>query len=101
MSDFLQSLTAGANNQNQVYVQFILNALILRHEAARLGIRPSPSEIAERVRDLPAFRGDGGVGFKKITDFWENGLLPNGLGGGQVEQFGREGLLFKQIKQVL
>ena len=23
MSDFLQSLTAGANNQNQVYVQFI------------------------------------------------------------------------------
>src|SRR4029453_9378329 len=37
MSDFLQSLTAGENNQNQIYVQFILNSLILRHEAARLG----------------------------------------------------------------
>src|SRR5438045_2735553 len=59
MSDFLQSLTAGANNQNQVYVQFILKSLILRHEAARLGIRPSPSEIATRFRDLPESRGEG------------------------------------------
>src|SRR6266516_380220 len=101
MSDFLQSLTAGANNQNQVYVQFILNALILRHEAARLGIRPSPSEIAERVRDLPAFRGDGGFDFKKFTDFVQNGLSPNGLGEEHVEQLVRDELSLKQIKQLL
>src|SRR6266536_2092112 len=101
MSDFLQSLTAGANDQNQVYVQFILNSLILRHEAARLGIRPSPSEIANRVRDLPAFRGDGGFDFKKFSDFVQNGLSPNGLGEEHIEQLVRDELSLKQIKQLL
>src|SRR5216110_541270 len=92
MSDFLQSLTAGANDQNQVYVQFILNSLILRHEAARLGIRPSSSEIANRVRDLPAFRGDAGFDIKKFTDFVQNGLSPNGLGAEHIEQLVRDEL---------
>src|SRR5947207_13202773 len=101
MSDFLQSLTAGANDQNQVYVQFILNSLILRHEAARLGIRPSPAEIANRVRDLPAFRGDGGFDFKKFSDFVQNGLSPNGLGEEHIEQLVRDELSLNQIKQLL
>ena len=101
MSDFLQSLTAGANNQNQVYAQFILNSLILRHEADRLGIRPTASEIADRVRDLPAFRGDGGFDFKKFADFVQNGLSPNGLGEEHIEQLVRDELSLKQIKQLL
>src|SRR5437763_7668203 len=101
MSDFLQSLTAGASDQNQVYVQFILNSLILRHEAARLGIRPSPSEIANRVRDLPAFRGDAGFDIKKFTDFVQNGLSPNGLGEEHIEQLVRDELSLNQIKQLL
>src|SRR6266571_8881777 len=101
MSDFLQSLTAGASNQNQVYVQFILNSLILRHEAARLGIRPSASEIADRVRDLPAFRGDAGFDIKKFTDFVQNGLSPNGLGEEHIEQLVRDELSLNQIKQLL
>src|SRR5260370_39897499 len=57
-----QDLAAGANknDQGQVYAQFILNLQILRHEAARLGIRPTQSEIVDVVRNLKAFRG--GVG---------------------------------------
>src|SRR5207244_10932261 len=98
---FLQSLTAGPNEQTQVYSQFILNSLILRHEAARLGIRPSSSEIANRVRDLPAFRGDGGFDFKKFSDFVQNGLSPNGLGEEHIEQLVRDELSLKQIKQLL
>jgi len=51
MSDFVQTLTAGAGqNPNQTAVQFVVNLLVLRHEAARLGIRPGYSEIAEVVR---------------------------------------------------
>src|SRR5204863_8603595 len=69
MSDFVQSLTVGASDQNQVYAQSILNLLILRHEADRLGIRPAPSEVADVVRDLPAFRSEGGFDFKKFSYF--------------------------------
>jgi len=102
MSDFVQSLTVGAGqNQNQAYTEFILNLLVLRHEAARLGIRPGASEIADRVRDLPAFRGDAGFDIKKFTDFVQNGLSPNGLGEEHVEQLVRDELSLNQIKQLL
>src|SRR5689334_11458814 len=48
MSDFVQTLTAGAGmNQNQGAVQFIINLVVLRHEAARLGVRPSAAEVAD------------------------------------------------------
>jgi len=102
MSDFVQSLTVGAGqNQNQVYAQFILNLLVLRHEAARLGIRPGAPEIADRVRDLPAFRGDAGFDIKKFSDFVQNGLSPNGLGEEHIEQLVRDELSLNQIKQLL
>src|SRR3954453_19752865 len=59
MSDFVGTLTAGAgSNQNQAAVQFIVNLLVLRHEAERLGLRPSASEVADVVRKLSAFQGD-------------------------------------------
>lgn len=101
MSDFVQSLTVGASDQNQVYAQFILNLLILRHEADRLGIRPAPSEIADVVRDLPAFRSEGGFDFKKFSDFVQNALSPNGLSETQIEELVRDQLCLKQIKQLL
>ena len=97
MSDFLQSLIARAKTEDEV----ILNLLVLRHEAARLGIRPSTSEIADRVRDLPAFRGDGGFDFKKFSDFVQNALAPRGLGEEHIEQLVRDELCLNQIKQLL
>jgi hypothetical protein len=102
MSDFVQSLTVGAGqNQNQAYVQFILNLLVLRHESARLGIRPEPSEIADVVSKLPVFQGESGFDMKKFSDFVQNGLTPNGLGEEHVEQLVRDELCLNQIKQLL
>src|SRR3979490_1439323 len=60
MSSFRQDLSAGAKSESEAYVPFILNLVILRHEAARLGIRPRSSEIADVVRKLEAFRGSSG-----------------------------------------
>src|SRR5437667_2968898 len=102
MSDFVQTLTAGAGqNPNQTAVQFVVNLLVLRHEAARLGIRPGYSEIAEVVRTLPAFQGDSGFDMKKFTDFAQNALAPMGLAEEHVEQLVRDQLSLNQIKQLL
>lgn len=102
MSDFVQTLTAGAGmDQNQVAVQFIVNLLVLRHEAARLGIRPGYSEIADVVRTLPAFQGDSGFDMKKFTDFVPNWLTPMGLSEEHIEQLVRDQLSLNQIKQLL
>jgi peptidyl-prolyl cis-trans isomerase D len=102
MSDFVQTLTAGAGmNQNQIAVQFIVNLLVLRHEAARLGLRPGASEIANVVRTLPAFQGDFGFDMAKFTDFVRNALAPMGLAEEHIEQLVRDELCLNQIKQLL
>ena len=102
MSDFVQTLTAGAGQDpNQVAVQFIVNILVLRHEAARLGIRPGYAEIAEVVRTLPAFQGDSGFDMQNFTDFAQNRLAPMGLAEEHIEQLVRDQLSLNQIKQLL
>jgi len=102
MSDFVQTLTAGAGrDQNQTAVQFIVNLLVLRHEAAQLGIRPGYAEIADVVRTLPAFQGDSGFDMKKFTDFAPTWLTPMGLSEEHIEQLVRDQLSLNQIKQLL
>src|SRR4051812_7906979 len=43
MINLVRSLTMGAqgNNENEALFQFALNLMVLRHEAQRLGIKPS------------------------------------------------------------
>jgi peptidyl-prolyl cis-trans isomerase D len=104
MSDFVEGLAPGAedpNQVNQVYVQFILNLLVLRHEAARLGIRPSSSEVAEVVRALPVFQGESGFDLHKFSDFVQNALAPSGLAEEHIEQLVRDQLSLNQIKELL
>ena len=102
MSDFVQTMAAGAGtNQNQVAVQFIVNLLVLRHEADRLGVRPSASEVADVVRKLPVFQGDSGFDLNKFTNFVRNGLGPMGLGEEHIEQMVRDELSMNEIKRLL
>src|SRR5205809_2255906 len=88
-------------NQNHVAVQFIINLIVLRHESDRLGLRPSPSEIADVVRKLPAFQSESGFDINKFTDFVRNGLTPMGLGEEHIEQLVRDELCAKEIKRLL
>jgi peptidyl-prolyl cis-trans isomerase D len=102
MSDFVQALTGGAGtNPNQTAVQFVVNLLVLRHEANRLGIHPTYAEIADMVRTLPAFQGDAGFDMRKFTDFAPNWLTPMGLSEEHIEQLVRDQLSLNRIKQLL
>src|SRR5205809_1098899 len=102
MSDFVRTMTAGAGfNQNQAAVQFIVNLLVLRHEADRLGLRPSASEIADVVRKLPAFQGDSGFDINKFNDLVQNGLAPLGLSEEHIEQLVRDQISLNEIQDLL
>ena len=102
MSDFVGTMTAGAGlNQNQAAVQFIVNMLVLRHEAGRLGLRPSASEVAEVVRKLPAFQGDSGFDINKLNDLVQNGLAPLGLSEEHIEQLVRDQICLSEIQKLL
>src|SRR6266404_1384539 len=93
--------SANKNDQSQVYAQFILNLLILRHEAARLGIRPTQSEIVDVVRNLKAFRGGSGFDLNKYNEFVQNALSPNGLSEAHIEEVATDELCLNRIKQLL
>ena len=102
MSEFVRIMTAGAGfNQNQAGVQFIVNLLVLRHEADRLGLRPSTSEIADTVRKLPAFQGDSGFDIHKFNDLVQNGLAPLGLSEEHIEQLVRDQISLNEIQDLL
>src|SRR5215471_7354382 len=102
MSDFVGTMTAGAGlNQNQATIQFIVNLLVLRHEAERLGVRPSASEVADYVRKLPAFRGDFGFDINKFNDLVQNGLAPLGLSEDHIEQLVRDQISLTEIQELL
>src|SRR4029453_2849010 len=101
MSDFVENLVPGVQDPNQVYVQFILNVLVLRHEAARLGVRPCSSGGAEVVRALPVFQGESGFDLHKFSDFVQNALAPNGLAEEHIEQLVRDQLCLDQIQKLL
>jgi peptidyl-prolyl cis-trans isomerase D len=102
MSEFVQTLAGGAGlNQNQVAVQFIVNLLLVRHEANRLGLRPDASEIADVVRKLPAFQGESGFDMNKFSEFVRNGLGPMGLGEEHIEQLVRDEICMNEIKKLL
>ena len=102
MSDFVGTMTAGGGlNQNQGAVQFIVNLLVLRHEAERLGLRPSTSEVAEVVRKLPAFQGDSGFDINKLNELVQNGLAPLGLTEEHIEQLVRDQISLSEIQKLL
>src|SRR6266571_3493870 len=94
MSSFLQDVIAGTTkrdaDKNEIYVQFTLNLIVLRHEAARLGIRPSESEIVDVVRSFPVFQGPNGFDQKLYDDFSQNLLSPNGFTDAQIEDLARD-----------
>ena len=102
MSEFVGTMTAGAGtNQNQAAVQFIINMLVLRHEAERLGLRPDTSEIADAVRKLPAFQSESGFDINKFNDLVQNGLAPLGLAEEHIEQLVRDQTCLNEIQKLL
>src|SRR5260370_20997695 len=102
MSDFVGTMTAGAGGaQNQAAVQFIVKLLVLRHEAERVGLRPSASEGVEVVRKVPGFQGDSGFDINKFNDLVQNGLAPLGLAEEHIEQLVRDQISLSEIQKLL
>jgi peptidyl-prolyl cis-trans isomerase D len=101
MSSFVQDLTAGAKSDSERSVAFILNLIILRHEAERLGIHPTGSEVADFVRNLRPFRGASGFDINKYTEFTQQMLAPTGMSEAQLEELARDELCLNRIKQLV
>jgi parvulin-like peptidyl-prolyl isomerase len=101
MQRFVQTLAAGAENRDDAHNFFTLNLIILRHEAERLGIRPTPADIADFVRNLAVFRGPSGFDSKKYDELTKYALGPNGLSEAQLEELATDELCLNRIKDLV
>lgn len=101
MSSFIQDLTTGAMSENDLYEQFIFNRMVLRHEADRLGIRPSPAEVTNAVKGFRVFQGASGFDFNKYTEFSQRELGPMGFTDAQIEELAGDQLRLAKLKTLL
>lgn len=101
MFTLLQDLTAGASSEDTAYAEFTWNRLVLHHEAARLGITASQSEVVELVKTLQAFRGEAGFDISKYNEFVQNALPSLGFNESQIEELAADELTLKKLKEVL
>jgi hypothetical protein len=101
MMSLLQGLVASAQTETEAYSDFTYNRLIMQHEAERLGIHPTQSQIVELVKTLQPFRGENGFDINKYTEFTQSVLPSMGFSEAQVEELAADQLTMDQLKQII
>lgn len=101
MRDLVQGLTVGAQSENEAYEAFSWNLMILRHEAAELGLTATTTEIANGVKGLAAFQGKDGFDLPRYTQFADNALAPMGFSEAQIEELVADQIALEKLKKIL
>ncbi|MBV9007955.1 MAG: SurA N-terminal domain-containing protein, partial [Verrucomicrobia bacterium] len=101
MFEFLRDLIGMAQTEQQAREQFALNLIIIRHEADKLGVHPTPAEIADALKKLPAFHGKDGFDMQKYNDAVQNFLGPRGFSEAQMEELIGDSVALERIQQLV
>lgn len=101
MSSMVQDLMMRPMTENDMYVNFAFNRLVLSHEAQALGIQPTTAEIDAFVKTLPAFQSAGSFDRNKFVDFTKNRLPTLGFTEAQLEELVSDQLSLNRLKDLL
>ncbi len=99
--DLVSGLGGMSGNEEADLSQYVWNTLVLRHEAAALGVEPTTEQVAERVRTLPAFQTNGAFDPKKFESFTAGQLGPRGMTTLYLEEVIRDSLRFEKVKALV
>lgn len=87
----------GENRRDEDRTDFVMRLVILRQEAARLGIVPTEQEIKDAIPSLPIFQQPW-----VNADFVENNILgPNGFTDGDLAQLVKDYLSFQKLQELV
>jgi len=101
MSDLRDGLAPGGGKDDLKAASFIVNLIVLRHEAERLGIEPDESEVVNTVKNFPAFQGQSGFDPAKYDQVERNVLPMFGFTDEQLRELARDELCLKRISEVV
>lgn len=97
MYDFLRSLF-GEGRQDDDRTDYMLNLVILREEAKRLGVQPSAEEVKKAIPNLPIFKIQSWAG----EDYIRNNITgPLGFTDADLYQLVKDYLSWQQIHELL
>ena len=101
MRDLVQALTIGAQSENEAFSNFSWNLMVLQHEAEKLGIQPTTSEIADGLKALPVFQGKDGFDLAKYTDLTDHALAPMGFSEAEMEELVSDQISLQRVQKIL
>ncbi len=94
-------MTANVQSENDMYLEFSWNRLVLHHEAEKLGIKPNSAEISDYLKTLPRFQGEGGVfDITKYKEFIED-LGSAGMNETQIEEVVGDQIALNKMKNMV
>ena len=97
MFEFAGSLF-GERRQDADKTDYVVNLVILREEAKRLGIQPSPEEVKKAIPNLPVFKVQKWAGEEYIRN---NITGPMGFTDADLYQLVKDYLSWQQIRELL
>jgi hypothetical protein len=101
LSQLVQDLMMRPMSENDAYINFAFNKVVLDHEAPALGIRPSSPEVVAFVKTLAPFQGNGGFDINKYREFVQNRLPALGFTEAQLEELVSDQLALNRLKDLL
>jgi peptidyl-prolyl cis-trans isomerase D len=97
----LESLGGMAQDENQALEEFIWSLFVLHHEAKELGIEPTDSQVANRIKAVRAFQTGGQFDPSKYKAFVLEQLGPRGFTELQLENVIRDTLRVERIREIV
>lgn len=99
--ELLDALVAPAATQEQALENFVLNSIVLRHEAAELGVQVLDQEVVEALKQLTIFQTNGAFDPQKYATFVERALTPFGFTEAHVEELVRDQVRLQNVRSLL
>ena len=101
LTDFVRELGGFAENENVALSEFILNEIVIQHEAKHLNVVPSEDSIIAEISLLPAFQTKGVFDSSKYQKFMNEQLAPRGFTERHLEEMIGDMLAYRRLHQLI
>ncbi len=101
LGDLVIGLTLGNPYSERAADNYVIDSIVLEHEAAVLGITATDNEVVAAVEKLPGFQTAGTFDPAKYNAFIDNVLKPNGFTADRFDALVRNQLRLKKLVELL
>ena len=101
LTDFVRDLGGMGADEQVSLSDYVLNLMIVRHQAPELGVLPSDDSVAAAMKGLAVFQTDGTFDPAKYTTFLRDQLTPNGFTERQLEGIVRDSLHVAALRRII